>query len=163
MASGADRRLAQGLLNNFKSKVSAWQRQAEKLPNYDAMGAISLWDYLGISDADCAAYTTYNGFKAAIGYRLAVIKQRADAMRKRHLSRELRAQRRAYMAQTNKGKRKRGRPKNPPLLLEGQYVYLTTAYNHGFGAVMLGYRPVEMPMFDPTNFSSWAVNPNVIP
>lgn len=157
--SGQDARRAQAALNNYKSTVRSWQTQAEDLPNYDRIGAVDLWTYLGYTPDELAGYTTYDQFAASIRARRDLIKDKVTAMRDRHIARERKvAKNIRARIKTTTGYSIRGRP-SLPLLKEGQYVYLAVAYNNGQGAGFEGYSAggeTATPAFRPTDITSWS-------
>lgn len=156
--TGPDARRAQAALNNYRRSVDTWQAQAEDFPNYDAMGEVVLWDYLGYEDEELAGYRDYASFKASIDARRSLIKQKVAAQRQRHIARERKTAANVRAAvKTTTGVSIRGRP-HLPLLYEGQYVYLAVAYNHGQGAAFQGYRAAHgKEPFDPTDITEWTV------
>lgn len=149
---------AQTALNNYRSSVAAWQVQAEDLPNYDAIGEVDLWDYIGYTDTELAGYTTYDQFKASIDARRALIDSKVRAMRIRHAARERKtAAHQRALIKTVTGHSVRGRPAIKQLYY-GQYVYFAVCYNNGQGAMFMGYPAGgDSPAaFSPTDITTWS-------
>lgn len=152
--SGADRRVAQALLNNYNARIKAWQREIYSIKN---VNEIQLSDYLSFTDEEIAELPDSDAMRIAIENRLYDIEERVEIMRQRmrfrNTSQSSRAAAKAAIA--GKQKRGRGRPKEN-LLTFGQYVYFAVGYNHGLGAFFLGYGAAEEnASFEPTHIQEW--------
>lgn len=130
--SGRDRRSAQAYLNGYNAKIRAWDRTASLLPQN---GGVSLLPYLGFSTAALAEFSRVDQFRAAINARLYEIDSKVQATRQR-----------ADMSPSGHG---RG-------MTYGQYVWMATAYNHGQGAMFMGYSAEEIePSVEMTDIEDW--------
>lgn len=130
--SGRDRRSAQAYLNGYNAKIRAWDRTASLLPQN---GGVSLLPYLGFSTAALAEFSRVDQFRAAINARLYEIDSKVQATRQR--------------ADMSPGGHGRG-------MTYGQYVWMATAFNHGQGAMFMGYSAEEIePSVEMTDIEDW--------
>lgn len=130
--SGRDRRSAQAYLNGYHSKIRAWDRKAALLPQN---GGVSLIPYLSFSVTALAEFSSVDQLRAAINARLYEIDMKVQAMRQR--------------AAMSPGGHGRG-------MTYAQYVWMATAYNHGQGAMFMGYSAEEIePSVEMTDIEDW--------
>lgn len=131
--SGRDRRSAQAYLNGYNAKIRAWDRTAGLLPQN---GGVSLLPYLGFSATALAEFSSVDQLRAAINARLYEIDQKVQAMKQR--------------AAMSPGGRGRG-------MTYGQYAWMATAYNHGQGAMFMGYGAEDIePSVEMTDIEDWS-------
>ena len=127
-----ERRSAQAYLNNFNSSIRKWDRQASTLPQN---GGVPLAPYLGYTDQALAEFTSLSQVIVSIQSKRAEIDAKVQQQRQ--------------MSAMGRGGHGRG-------LNYGQYVWMTTAYNHGQGARYQGYTAEEIePSVEMTNIEDW--------
>lgn len=132
----SQRGAATRLMNGYDAQVAEWQRQYEDFGGVVGYPLVQLKDYIGVSDFEKAEVRSYAALKQMLNARRNEINDRIES-------------------QAQRANRRHGRG-----MPDGQRVYMAVAFNHGAGALFLGYLDTEDPDYSLTHVEDWAELPS---
>lgn len=141
------------LLNDYYREIDAWQQQLNDFGGISKHPLVQLKEYLGLTDFEAKELQSYSALKAVLSARRNDIYDRIASMRKRAM----------MNAQISKDgvRYGHGLDKDGTYLPDGVYVYFAVAFNHGAGALFLGYVDSSYTPDDLTHIQDWSTLPAI--